>query len=47
MPWGLMKADSDWSLFLPLGKESSELGSTDDCFDGKDVGGEYDSDPGE
>ena len=32
--WGQMKAGSDWCLFLPLGEESSELGSTDDSLDG-------------
>ena len=47
MSWGLMKAGSDWCLFLPLGEESSELGSTDDCLDGKDAGGEYGGDLGE
>ena len=50
-PWstsqGLMKAGSDWCLFLPLGEESSELGSTDDSLDGNDAGGEYDGDLGE
>ena len=45
--WGLMKAGSDWCLFLPLGDESSELGSTDDSLDGNDAGGEYDGDLGE
>ena len=38
MLWGLMKAGSDWCLFLPLGDESSELGSTDDSLDGNDAG---------
>ena len=33
-----MKAGSDWCLFLPLGEESSELGSTDDSLDGNDAG---------
>ena len=42
-----MKAGSDWCLFLPLGEESSELGSTDDSLDGSDAGGEYDGDLGE
>ena len=45
MSWGLMKAGSDWCLFLPSGEESSELGSTDDSLDGNDAGGEYDGDP--
>ena len=47
MSWGWMKAASDWCLFLPLGEESSELGSTDDSLDGKDAGGEYEGDLGE
>ena len=42
-----MKAGSDWCLFLPLGEESSELGSTDDSLDGNNAGGEYDGDLGE
>ena len=42
-----MKAGSDWCLFLPLGEESSELGSTDDSLDGSDAGGENDGDLGE
>ena len=42
-----MKAGSDWCLFLPLGDESSELGSMDDSLDGNDAGGEYDGDLGE
>ena len=50
-PWstsrGLMKAGSDWCLFLPSGEESSELGSTDDSLDGNDAGGEDDGDLGE
>ena len=46
MSWGLMKAGSDWCLFLPLG-EPSELGSTDDSLDGNDTGGEHDGDQGE
>ena len=50
-PWstsrGLMKAGSDWCLFLPSGEESSELGSTDDSLDGNDAGGKYDGDLGE
>ena len=41
---GLMKAGSDWCLFLPLGEESSGLGSTDDSLDGNDAGGENDGD---
>ena len=41
------RAGSDWCLFLPLGKESSELGSTDDSLDGNDAGGEHDSDLGQ
>ena len=44
MSQGLMKGGSD---FLPLGEESSELGSTDDSLDGNDAGGEHDSDLGE
>ena len=45
-PWstsrGQMKAGSDWCLFLPLGEESSELGSNmDDSLDGNDAGGEH------
>ena len=47
MLWGLMKAGSDWCLFLPSGEESSELGSTDDSLDGSDAGGENDGDLGE
>ena len=43
----LMKAGSDWCLFLPSGEESSELGSTDDSLDGSDAGGENDGDLGE
>ena len=43
MSWGLMKAGSDRCLFLPLGEESSELGSTDDSLDGNYAGGEHDS----
>ena len=35
MSRGLMKAGSDWCLFLPSGEESSELGLTDDSLDGK------------
>ena len=35
MSQGLMKAGSDWCLFLPVGEESSEQGSTDDSLDGK------------
>ena len=50
-PWstsqGWMKAGSDWCLFLPLGEESSELGSMDDSLDVNDAGGEHDSDLGE
>ena len=50
-PWsmlrGLMKAGSDWCLFLPSGEESSKLGSTDDSLDGSDAGGENDGDLGE
>ena len=46
MSWGLMKAGSDWCLFLPSGEESSELGSTDDSLDGNDAGGETDGDLG-
>ena len=42
-----MKAGSDWCLFLPLGEESSELGSTDDSLDGNDARGEHDGDLGE
>ena len=42
-----MKAGSDWCLFLPLGEESSELGSTDDSLDGNDAGGEHEGDLGE
>ena len=42
-----MKAGSDWCLFLPLGEESFELGSTDDSLDGSDAGGENDGDLGE
>ena len=46
--WGLMKAGSDWCLFLPLGVESSdELGSTDDSLDGSYAGCECDSELGE
>ena len=45
--WGLMKAGSDWCLFLPSGEESSKLGSTDDCLDGKGMSGEYEGDLGE
>ena len=30
MSRGWMKAGSDWCIFLPLGEESSELGSMDD-----------------
>ena len=45
--WGLMKAGSDWCLFLPSGEESSELGSMDDSLDGNDAGGEHDGDLGE
>ena len=41
-----MKAGSDWCLFLPLGEESSKLGSMD-SLDGNDAGGEHDSDLGE
>ena len=44
---GQMKAGSDWCLFLPLGEESSELGSMDDSLDGNNAGGEYDGDLGE
>ena len=44
---GLMKASSDWCLFLPIGKESSEWGSTDDSLAGRDAGGEYDGNLGE
>ena len=44
MSWGQMKAGSDWCLFLPLGEESSELGSMDDSLDGNDAGGEHDGD---
>ena len=47
MSQGLMKAGSDWCLFLPSGEESSELGSTDDSLDGNNAGGEYDGDLGE
>ena len=46
MSWGLMKADSDWCLILPVGEESSEWDSTDDSLDGIDAG-EYDGDLGE
>ena len=50
-PWltsrGLMKAGSDWCLFLPSGEESSELGLMDDSLDGNDAGGEYDGDLGD
>ena len=45
--WGLMKAGSDLCLFLPLGDESSEWGSTDDSLDEKCAGGEYEGDLGE
>ena len=44
MSWGLMKVGSDWCLFLPVGVESSEWGSTDDSLDDRDAGGEYDGD---
>ena len=47
MSWGRMKAGSDWCLFLPLGEESSELGSMDDSLDGNDAGHEHDGDLGE
>ena len=47
MTWGLMKTGSDWCLFLPVGEESSEWGSTDNSLDGRDAGGEYDGDLGE
>ena len=47
MSQGQMKAGSDWCLFLPLGEESSELGSTDDSLDGNDAGGEHEGDLGE
>ena len=43
----LMKAGSDWCLFLPSGEESSELGSTDDSLDGNGAGAEHDGDLGE
>ena len=43
MSQGQMKAGSDWCLFLPLGEESSELGSMDDSLHGNDAGGEHDS----
>ena len=42
-----MKAGSDLCLFLPVGEESSEWGSTDDSLDDLDAGGEYDGDLGE
>ena len=45
--WGHMKAGSDLCLFLPVGVESSEQGSTDDSLDDLDAGGEYDGDLGE
>ena len=44
MSQGLMKAGLDWCLSLPLGEESSELGSTDDSLDGNDARGEHDGD---
>ena len=44
MSWGLMKAGSDWCLFLPVGEESFEWGSTDDSLDANDAGSDYDSD---
>ena len=47
MSQGQMKAGSVWCLFLPLGEESSELGSTDDSLDGNAAGGEHDGDLGE
>ena len=47
MSWGLMEAGSDLCLFLPVGEESSEWGSTDDSLDDKDAGGEYEGDLGE
>ena len=47
MSQGLMKAGSDWCLFLASGEESSELGSMDDSLDGNDAGGEHDGDLGE
>ena len=47
MSRGLMKAGSDWCLFLPLSEESSQLGLTDDSLDGNDAGGQYDGDLGE
>ena len=42
-----MKAGSDLYLFLPVGEESYEQGSTDDSLDDLDAGGEYDGDLGE
>ena len=47
MSQGQMKAGSDWCLFLPLGEESTELGSMDHSLNGNDAGGEYDGDLGE
>ena len=38
---------SDWCLFLSVGEESSEWGSTDDSLGDLDAGGEYDGDLGE
>ena len=42
--WGQMKAGSDFCLSLPLGVDSSELGSTELLLDGKDAGGEHEGD---
>ena len=45
--WGQMKAGSDLCLSLPLGVNSSELGSTGLSLDGKDDGGGCEGDLGE
>ena len=47
MFWGRIKAGSDLCLFLLLGEESPELGSTEDSLDGKDAGGECEGDLGQ
>ena len=45
--WGWMKAGSDLLLSLPLGVDSSELGSTELFLGGKADGGECEGDLGE
>ena len=47
MSWGQMKAGSDLCLSLPLGVDSSELGSTELFLGGKADRGECEGDLGE